>query len=231
MSDDRAKLLARIKALMAKTTENGCTMAEAMLALSKVQDLRDNYDVTDEELADKPAVVIKPSTHANHYSKLTLGVAVAKFCNVKVWEDETEKLIKFCGMPADVELADYLLETLAAFVQRELMVYMMADASMGARRRQRIRGFQVGCSLEICRRLNALCAQPAPARTDNSRALVVKGQALIETFLRDRGATFTGPRQQRARVNGDARAAGQAAGERASLGRPIGPGAKAGRIE
>jgi hypothetical protein len=47
---DRNSLLEKIRALMSKTTENGCTEAEALAALDKARALMDAYEVTDEDL-------------------------------------------------------------------------------------------------------------------------------------------------------------------------------------
>ena len=48
MTDPAAldKLKLRIQALRAKTMDNGCTEAEAMMAAAKVAELLDRYDLT-----------------------------------------------------------------------------------------------------------------------------------------------------------------------------------------
>ncbi len=50
------KLKARIQGLRAKTTDNGCTEAGALLAAAKVAELLDRYDLSlsDVELHDAP---------------------------------------------------------------------------------------------------------------------------------------------------------------------------------
>ena len=47
---DRAALLAVVRALLKKTTANGCTEAEALSAAAKAKELMDENDITDEEL-------------------------------------------------------------------------------------------------------------------------------------------------------------------------------------
>jgi hypothetical protein len=47
---DRNSIIEKIKALLAKTTENGATEAEMLAALDKAAAMRDAYDITDEEL-------------------------------------------------------------------------------------------------------------------------------------------------------------------------------------
>jgi len=50
------RLKARIQGLRSKTTDNGCTEAEALLAAAKVAELLDRYDLslTDFEIRDAP---------------------------------------------------------------------------------------------------------------------------------------------------------------------------------
>jgi hypothetical protein len=47
---NREALCDKIKALLSKTTANGCTEQEAMAALAKARAMQDAYAVTDEEL-------------------------------------------------------------------------------------------------------------------------------------------------------------------------------------
>ena len=50
------RLKSRIQGLRSKTTDNGCTEAEALLAAAKVAELLDRYDLslTDVEIRDAP---------------------------------------------------------------------------------------------------------------------------------------------------------------------------------
>jgi hypothetical protein len=47
---DRNSIIEKIKALLSKTTANGCTEAEMLAALGKAAAMRDAYDISDEEL-------------------------------------------------------------------------------------------------------------------------------------------------------------------------------------
>jgi hypothetical protein len=50
MDDNREKLLVKIRALLSKTTENGCTEKEELSALAKARAMMDAYEVTAEDL-------------------------------------------------------------------------------------------------------------------------------------------------------------------------------------
>jgi hypothetical protein len=218
---NREKLLAKIRALMAKTEENGCTMAEAMFALQKVQELRDSHQVDDDELRAPEAVTTARHSASDPIGcKTYLGVSIANFCQVRVWRQDGG--FQFAGMPADIQLADFLLESLARYVQRELATFMLGQRAQGARRRQIMEGFIAGASKTISKRLDELTAASASHQGQPGQALTIRTQALVDAYLADRGFVQTGRGTKRKRVNGDARAAGQAAGERASFARPIG---------
>ena len=50
MIDSRKKMLERVRAIVAKTIDNGCTESEAMAALAKAQELMAAYDISEAEL-------------------------------------------------------------------------------------------------------------------------------------------------------------------------------------
>lgn len=52
-STERETIIDRIKALFERTTENGCTEAEAIAAALTAQHLIARYDVTDDELSER----------------------------------------------------------------------------------------------------------------------------------------------------------------------------------
>jgi hypothetical protein len=47
---DRNSIIEKIRALLSKTVENGCTEAEMMAALERAAAMQDAYDISDEEL-------------------------------------------------------------------------------------------------------------------------------------------------------------------------------------
>lgn len=52
MTTNRDKLIHKIRALMAKTVENGCTEAEMMAAMSMAQAMMDAYDVSLDDIEE-----------------------------------------------------------------------------------------------------------------------------------------------------------------------------------
>jgi hypothetical protein len=127
MTTERENVLNKIRALLAKTIENGCSEAEAMAALGKAQAMKDAYAVTEAELhltKEEKAILRRepPGTKDPHRIKWFLVAAVSKFCNCEGWRRNRARGggIVFCGLPSDAQFASWLLDTLANFVQAEL---------------------------------------------------------------------------------------------------------------
>src|SRR5262245_56430688 len=118
---DRNSIIEKIRALLSKTTENGCTENEMLAALDKAAAMRDAYEISDEELQltkeEKVALHADPVDAADpHKLKWRLSYGVSQFCGVQIFRKAHESGYKFIGLPSDVELARWLLNTLADFV-------------------------------------------------------------------------------------------------------------------
>jgi Protein of unknown function (DUF2786) len=226
MTTEREGLLDKIRALLAKTTENGCTEAEALAGLSKARAMMDAYAVSDSELAltkEEKAILRRepPGTKDPHRIKYLLLSSVARFCNCEGWRKTHVRTLVFCGLPSDAQFATWLLDTLTAFVLAELTNFLM-DADPGKEdRREAIRSFVAGCTDRIGRRLDDLCKQSEIVATSNAKALVViKGQA-VQTKLDELGIKLCFGSGSCGSIDFSSYAAGRAAGDRASFGRPV----------
>jgi Protein of unknown function (DUF2786) len=227
MTTQREGLLGKIRALLNKTMESGCTEAEAMAALDKARAMMDAHEITEAELQltkEEKAVLRSepPDSLDPHNIKWHLMGAVADFCNCEAWQKRRRdtKQVEFCGLQSDAQLATWLLDTLTQFVQAELARHLMDTLPPKGERRRVIRGFVQGCCDRIGHRLRALCAQSAAAATSNGRELVLVKNAAVtakmeECDIRVRGGCLGG------QTNDAGYDAGQAAGDRASFGRPV----------
>ena len=82
------RLKTRIQGLRSKTTDNGCTEAEALLAAAKVAELLDRYDLslTDVEIRDARCERREYETYRKKRIPLDDCVgAIANFCDCRVW--------------------------------------------------------------------------------------------------------------------------------------------------
>ncbi len=225
---DRNSIIEKIKALLAKTVENGATEAEFLSALAKASAMKDAYEISDDDLQlakDEAAMLHAdpPDLSDPHKIKWRLGGAVSEFCNVQIYRDRGETGLKCIGLPSDVQFAMWLLDHLADFVFGELYAHLIGCLAPPSERRIVMRSFTEGCCDKISDRLSELIERSKAARTSNGRELVVAQGAAIEAFMKEHDIRLGTCRASRSsNIDATARAAGHAAGDRASFGRPVG---------
>lgn len=229
---NRDNLLNKIRALMSKTVDNGCSEYEALAALDKARAMMDAYEVTDADLQltkEQSAILHNDNnTRDPHGIKASMAMAVARFCDCKVWKSRGGGFT-FCGLPTDAQFASWLTDTLGTFVQGELAGFLMGRITDKAQRQLMINGFVGGATTRISQRLDELTAQSKVVASNNSRALVVAKASLISDAMSAAGINLGRARASRRSVDMGALNAGKAAGDRASFGRPVG-GASVGKI-
>lgn len=127
---DQRKIIAKLRALMAKTTDNGCTEAEAMAAAELAASLMAKYDLSLDDVAlgaSRCAQETMRAERPGHPLSRCLK-AIAELCDCKVWKNTgwrttvqhdlfggvtssrgvEEETYIFFGLPHDVEIARYL---------------------------------------------------------------------------------------------------------------------------
>ena len=223
----RDSIIEKVKALLAKTTANGATESEMLSALDKASAMMDAYDITDAEVqATKEESAMlhadPPDLKDPHQIKWRLSYGVRQFCGVEIYRSRRETGLKCIGMPSDVQLAMWLLDNLADFVFAELYAHLIGCLAPKGERRVIIRSFTAACCDRITDRLIELVERSKAARTSNGRELVVIKDAAIKAFMKDNGIRLrTCCVGSPSNVNAAAQAAGHAAGDRASFGRPV----------
>ena len=224
---DRNSIIEKIKALLAKTTENGATEAEMLAALDKASAWMDAYDITDQEsqISKEEAAVLHaepPDLKDPHNIKWRLSYAVSQFCNVQIFRSPHESGLKCIGMPSDCQFAMWLLDSLADFVFGELYAHLIGCLAPKSERRVIIRSFTEACCQRITDRMLELVERSKKARTSNGRELVVVKDAAIKAFMKEHNIHLRTCRMgSSSNINSAAQAAGHAAGDRASFGRPV----------
>ena len=123
------RLRTRIQGLHSKTTDNGCTEAEALLAAAKVAELLDRYDLslTNVEIRDGQCEQRHYETRRKKRIPLDDCIgAIANFCDCRVWREKSHSgnaRYVFFGLRSDIELAHYLTELIDNTVRDELGRY------------------------------------------------------------------------------------------------------------
>lgn len=229
----REDIVRKVKALLAKTVENGCSEDEAMSAAELAGALMEEYDVAYEDINKEVAEErfgkrSRPFTGGNGRRRVYHPVwnctcAIAAYFDVKVWGSGTE--LVYFGAESDTDLAHQMTDLLRMALDTEWARYVKSDERDPTVHGRTLRAsFMAGMSGRLSQRLRQLKAQrSAPS---NGRALVVlKGQIVEQKFatlglnLRTRSSSSTVR-------SGDAYRAGQAAGDRVDIG-----GSKLGRSQ
>jgi hypothetical protein len=224
---DRNSIIEKIKAMLAKTRENGCTEEEALTALKKARAWIDAHEVTKDELqlSREEKAILRTESEADARDtngiKWRLGLSVARYCNVEIFRGRGTGLT-FAGFRSDIDFATWLLDHLADFVHGALFEFLLDSlAPEGKERKQEIRGFVIGCTERISARLIEMCDQSKTERTTNGKALVVIKDQAISDLLKAEGICLGSSGGSRAGFSESARGAGQSAGDRASFGKPV----------
>jgi Protein of unknown function (DUF2786) len=223
----RNSIIDKIKALLSKTTENGCTEEEALAALAKARAWIDTYEITDGELqlSREEKAILHDESEADardpHRIKWYLCRGVSRYCNVRIYRTSSKVGLTFAGFKSDIDFATWLLDHLADFVHEVLCEFLIdCLAPDGKERKLEIRGFVIGCCERICDRMTAMCDQSKSERTANGNALVVIKDQAIRDLLKAEGICLRSSSSS-ANFSDAGRMAGQSAGDRASFGRPV----------
>lgn len=221
----RKAMIEKIKALLSKTEQAGCTEAEALAALSKASELMQAHNIAEADITFGGEGCEKGQTSkkACIVSK-GLCVRVAGFTGCKVWREASTNRIVFFGLESDVAFATWLLETLTAYVNRATKAHLKGrEFAYTAARTAARKGFEHGCMTRLNERLKELAdAQrvDSPTVSDGHSLVVVKG-ALVDDAYAKLGLLLRSSRSRRFSYDGSSYEQGRAAGNGATIGRPV----------
>lgn len=184
MTTSRERIAATIRALRAKTVENGCTEAEALSAAEKLaQILRDHNMTLDEaELRASPFEQHR-EVHDDWVGERLWKIAdgIAHMTGVRYWKDRPgmPPSVSFFGFAHEVDVARYLLEICTrAMRTEEARILRNPRLITRARQRRAVTPFLDGMADRLRQRLIDL-KPPMPAGT----GLVVLRGALIDAAM------------------------------------------------
>ncbi len=235
---NREKLFTRIRALFSKTVEAGATEAEAMAAAEKARALLEKYqlDLGAEELRQEGFVrkAVKLDALGSYFGRL-ISSALQEFCDVKIWYNvpNTAKArialryetpateIEIFGLASDVELAEYLLGSLAGFALAGANVHVAAERKMAFALATSLGAAQIK---ELHRSYLFGCANPYGAIIKLDKPKLVLDEMERRGIRLGEGSSPIDPQ------DAEAFAAGSAHGAKASFGRPVAGGRIAGLI-
>jgi hypothetical protein len=238
-NDELIRVKLKIKALAAKTLDNGCTEHEAMTAATKVGELLEQYnlsmsecDVRQERCIQKQVGLSTAKWQANYSFIMTL----AKFCDLKIWSGRTgkfsddltkynrERTITFFGLEPDVEMAEYLTNVILSAMRTSAKEYKQTDCYQSHHKKSKAtRGFKIGFSDRIVERLQMMQTEKnLRAKSTGGTALIVlKGQLVNDEFEKLGMKLRTSYSYRRASYSGQAYAKGLVKGNSVNLSRPV----------
>jgi hypothetical protein len=227
-NSNRQAAIARIRALAAKTIDNGCTEAEAMSAAAKMGQLMDKYGIasSETEIRDEKCLTgIHGGERKKRHESQWVSSAVGKYCSCRVWYRTGTGNICFFGLPSDVEVATYLMRVIEGSMNRSFKDYKRDPFFPSHESSRRVRNtFMNG----FARRVNARLAEMLAAReaeapkTTTGTSLVVVRNAVVAEQYEALGLRLRNTTSQRAMsYSNAAHEAGMKAGDRVHLGSAI----------
>jgi uncharacterized protein DUF2786 len=186
------RLKTRIQGLRSKTTNNGCTEAEALLAAAKVAELLDRYDLslTDVEIRDAACEQREYETYRKKRVPIDGCIgAIANFCDCRVWREKNQAgdaRYVFFGLRSDIEVAHYLTEVIDNAVRFELGRYKMSPGYRRFRHQDRHianSSFTLGMVASIANKLKALKRERDVVNNGTGRDLVVLKTSVVDAEL------------------------------------------------
>ena len=186
------RLKTRIQGLRSKTTDNGCTEAEALLAAAKVAELLDRYDLslTDVEIRDAVCEQREYETYRKKRVPIDGCIgAIANFCDCRVWREKNQvgdARYVFFGLRSDVEVAHYLTEVIDNAVRFELGRYKMSAGYRRFRHQDRHianSSFTLGMVASIADKLKTMKRERDVVNNGTGRDLVVLKASVVDAEL------------------------------------------------
>lgn len=228
--NDRQKLATTIRALLAKTTENGATEAEALAAALKAQEIMDRFHLDHSALEMEEEGIHQIKTNQGRREngvnvREELAASIGKFCDCRtVFLNENGKeKIAFVGLQSDLEFATWLLDTLSLHVKNSLSLaslnFLDDEEPIDLSTPYARQAFLVGAIDRIKERIKEMTAARSTSAT--GRALIPLKNQLVSKKFRELYPHTNSKRANTFQVSGSAYSAGQAAGNRASFGRPV----------
>jgi len=130
--NNRSGILRRIRGLMAKTTGNGCTESEALAAASLLAKLVDKYGFTPIDMEEPLEKLTETLVSAKGASpSLRFAMAVAAYCDCKVFNRKSTNELVFFGQEVDSLLAGYLMSLLSHANETGWKAYLKAERAAG----------------------------------------------------------------------------------------------------
>ena len=182
----------KIKALLNKTIENGCTPEEAKLASEKISQLVSKYQISEiETLSFENIEITRKPLDIQTYGRQRLCyfalVGIAEMCQVTSYHSKKENQICFVGKSHDVEIAEMIFEFLQTVVKLEIQKLKTTPEykSAGSNKKSYISSFIKGFDCHMQTKLISMAAEnKVNTKFTTGKDLVCDKMLEIQKYLR-----------------------------------------------
>jgi hypothetical protein len=220
-SATRAARLARIRGLMAKTVDNGCTEAEAASAAAAVDRLLALYEIDLDDVTLKEQPIGPAEVKIDSHPVIHAIARIAQFTDCKVWTTGHGQNVVYFGFKVDTEIADYLTLIFRRAIDREVATVILFNPDYMARSEAAQRAFResfgTGMAVRLGERLSELKSKRDFAQRENGRDLVLIKFPLVEAAFRETGLVLGKGRAGSRPADYNAFSAGQAAANNVAI--------------
>lgn len=235
---DKARIAAKIKALLAKTTEAGATEEEALAAATKAAELMRDYQVSlsETEILSDGFEELWIDHYIQEfripYEQIANAIAALTGTQAMLRRQLNKKYVSFFGLRGDVEFASWLCKALGDFVVAGSHQHVLErKIAMPLHQKADIRLWQksyfAGAAMRITDRIYALKREQDAAlkrKAGGSRDLIIAKQAIVSAEMARQGIELQSARRSRVDVEQHSYTAGLARGDQASFSRPVNGG-------
>ena len=218
---ERAKRI--IRGLQERSTDRGCSEAEAMEAADKIGQLLEQFNLTLSEVELREhSKMVEDHVYAADEAAGSMVTGIGRLCSLKTYSKRGQTVTTYVlyGFPEDIELAKYLYEVCSESLDYELAQYFERHGYSKAKRLS----FRVGFGQRVSQRLTEMRAKrdaEDAARASKSGCtdlVLLKNQIVEQEF----GKTGVKLRSTKQRVpDGEAYRRGHAQGSKVNLNSPL----------
>jgi hypothetical protein len=221
----RAAQLKRIRDLLAKTVENGCTEAEAKAAAAAVDRLLALYEIDLDEVAVREMDLVQITVPGGTHAVCTAALNIARFCDCKAWTTNKRTSIVYYGFQVDTEIAEYLTMLFMRAIDSEVSnfsAFNMEYNSLGkSGRNEMLHSFRQGMATRLGDRLKDLKSRRDFTQRGTGTDLVAIKMPLVEQGFNELGIHLGGAVRTRGARNADAYNAGKTAADGVAINQGI----------
>ena len=177
--NSKEKIKLKIKALLSKTTENGASEHEAIMALSKAKELMEQYFITESDVKN-PFLGEKCVLKSTNLVKTNYDTALFYNELSKLFDCEyyfTGLKIYFFGFNQDAELCIYFYELILKACMNEKSKFMSSEdyrlLKSKYHGRTLVSSFIKGFLLSIARKMNKMYEERKSERSKNEYGIIL----------------------------------------------------------